>query len=231
MNTPNLITVESPGSMMSRIIVAAFFVIAVSLNSQAEECACLEAFSEDSSHLMTREVMQAMADRFGPENATFEPHFDPDQDFGGPYAFSIPLGRFEEDMNGATITSTAQLSVALRRLVSREQIESDQHLMRDLELDSDDDLIEAVARAPMGQFGEPYDYEEVDGPGDLAIFHRDPEPMLFIACGNALMELAVGRHQLPENPPEDAAEAFTASELEIMSALAEKLIKHCSTDQ
>ncbi len=174
--------------------------------------------------------MQAMTDRFGPENAGFAPHFDPDQDFGGPYAFTITLGRFEEDMNGVTVTMTSQLALALRRLVSSEQIKSNEQLMRDLELDDDEDVVEAIARAPMGRFGEPYDYEEVDGPGDLAIFHRDPESMLFITCGNALMELAVGRHQLPDEPPEDAPEAFTASELEILTALAEELIENCPAD-
>ncbi len=213
----------------SSIAAIATFGLTFGLAPQAmaDDCACLEAHADNSARLVSQEVMQAMAERFGPDDATFEPQFDPDQDFGGPYSFIISLGRFEESMDGVTLTSTAQLAVALNHLRSREQIESEEQVMRDLEMEPGDDVIGAIARAPRGPFGEPYDYQEIDGPGDLAILHHSPEELLMITCGDALIEVAVGLHGLPEEAPDDAPKAMTASEQDIMVAFAEKLIEHC----
>ncbi len=208
-------------------------VLTIGLSSQAlaDDCACLESDADNSARLVSHEVMQAMAERFGPDDATFEPQFDPDQDFGGPYSFVISLGRFEETVDGITVTSTAQLAVALNHLRSREQIESEEQVMRDLEMEPGDDVIGAIARAPRGPFGEPYDYEEIDGPGDLAILHRSPEELLMVTCGDALIEVSVGLHGLPQYPDEDDPEGMTASEQDIMVAFAEKLIEHCPEDE
>ncbi len=46
---------------------------------QANDCACLAAPVDNPAKLVSQEVMQAMAERFGPEDATFEPDFDSDQ--------------------------------------------------------------------------------------------------------------------------------------------------------
>ncbi len=201
--------------------------LSLSPQSEAGDCACLAAHADESARLVSHEVMQAMMERYGPDDATYEPQFDPDQDFGGPYSFVIALGRFEESVNGVTVTSTAQLAVSLNQLRSREQIESEERVMRDLEMEPGDEVVEAIARAPRGPFGEPYDFVEIDGPGDLAILHRSPEELLMVACGDALMEVAVGRHGLPEEMPDDAPKAMTASEQDIMVAFAEKLIANC----
>ncbi len=199
----------------------------LSIQAMADDCACLEAHAENAARVVSQEVMQAMTERFGPDDASFQAQFDPDQDFGGPYAFIIELGRYQEEANGVTMTTTSQLAVALNHLRSREQIESEEQVMRDLDLEPGDDVIGAIARAPRGPFGEPYDYEEIDGPGDLAILHRDPEQLLIVACGDALLEVAVGLHNLPEQTPDDAPAGLTASEQEIMVAFAEELIAHC----
>ncbi|QOC23906.1 hypothetical protein IC757_07275 [Wenzhouxiangella sp. AB-CW3] len=212
------------------VAVTTLLSLGASLTALADHCACLEAHTDESASLVSHEVMHAMAERFGPDDATFQPQFDPDQDFGGPYSFTIGLGRYEEDMNGVTMTTTSMLAVALNHIRSREQIESDEQVMRDLDMEPGDDVIGAIARAPRGPFGEPYDYEEIDGPGDLTILHQSPEELLMVTCGDALIEVAVGLHNLPEETPDDAPEGLTASEQDIMVAFAEKLIDHCPAD-
>lgn len=203
---------------------ASAILLAVTATSAHAQCATLEQYTDDSARLVTDEVMTAMAERYGDGSGSFEVHFDPGQDYGGPYAFSIPLGRFEEDLDGITVASTARLTVALRHLRSREQIESDELVMRDLELEPGDAVLEEVARAPMGPFGEPYDYREVDGLGDVAILHVDPEWALFVVCGEALMEIGMSRTGVGETIPPDPPPGMTAEEPEIMVDLAQLLM-------
>ena len=51
--------------------------------AQANDCTCLAAHVDNPVELVSQEVMQAMAERFGPEDATFEPNFDPTSPAGG----------------------------------------------------------------------------------------------------------------------------------------------------
>ncbi len=78
---------------------------------------------------------------------------------------------------------------------------------------------------------EPYAYEAINGPGNLAILHRSPEELLMVACGDALIEVAVGLYGMPEEATDDAPDGVTGSEQEIIAAYAEKLIEHCSENE
>lgn len=191
------------------------------------ECGCLEEYTDKSAHLVTEEVMTALAERYGDGSGSYRALFDPEQDYGGPYAFSVALGRVEEDANGVTFAHTVQLTLALRHLRSRDQIESNAQIMNALDLEPGDAVLEEAARAPMGSLGEPYDYREVDDLGDLAILHVSPDKELFVVCGDALMEIVVSRSDLGDNLPEDAPAGMTADKVDIMIDLAEHLMTAC----
>jgi len=195
--------------------------------AQANDCTCLAAHVDNPVELVSQEVMQAMAERFGPEDATFEPNFDPDQS-GGRYEFSIPLGEFEHSDRGVTRRWIQQQHVELVQMMSREQMESQiesagEEAMQALGIEPGDDVLAAFARMPRGPQGGPYDYEEVDGPGDLALQHSSPE-ILVVVCGDALIEVSAGQtHEVPDNAPE----IMRVSQQDVMVAFAEKLIAHC----
>lgn len=192
-----------------------------------DPCECLEGHTASPAEFVTEEVMQAMAEKYGPEGAEPEVLFDPDQDYGGPYAFDIRLGTVTHERDGVTMEVPASLTIGLNRLRSRQQVESDERMMEDLGLEPGDAVLEEWARAPMGPLGEPYDYEEIDGYGDLAIHHAEPDPALFVICGDALMDIRVRLHDQEGEPPEDGPAGWTADPLDIKMDFADELMAQC----
>ena len=188
------------------------------------DCPCLQEYVENSARILTPEIMEAIAASFGGEEV--QVLFDPEQDYGGPYAFEWVTGGFSLEEGGVTYSVRVSSNAALRSLRSREQLEGDAFLLEDLGLEPGEGLLRALAQTSFFPAEGEAELQEVEGLGDYAVFHEE-DGLLNVVCGDVLMQIQ-SNAGIPSFTGVEVPESqVVGSPLAIGEALAEALLEGC----